>query len=176
MPPVMGQHEAVAVVPFTRQLVHPLHAFLMPTLCQHDMGNGVMGPGLLALHIGGAAAIFLRKRQQARLLPPEGAHAIGVGAAFVMADHRIGNPQQGRIIADIEKGVLRQLRGKQIARKFLHMAAQRRQKTIQLSIMQVTDDGDKLPLPLCRLCGAGPHPRVISGGNPPPFRIFKEDA
>ncbi len=114
VPPVMGQHEGIEVFPGLRHLRQKCAAFGNAPLGQVDMGQGVMGPGFLALQGHGAQGGVFGVPQQVALLQPEGEHAVEMGAVLVgVLDHARGGQHAGGIAA-VELVVLGEFHQRQV--------------------------------------------------------------
>ncbi len=117
VPPKMGDHERVQIAPAVMHILQKAGALVDAPLGQHHMGQGVLGPGLLALQPQRLAGGGLGLVQQMALLKGEGGHAVGVGDLPIGLQHGQGRAQHLGEPAQVEVQILADLDHDQIARK-----------------------------------------------------------
>ena len=78
VPPVVRDHEGVKARPGATDLAHEINALLHTALGQHDVGERVMRPRLLAAQGDGVARRCLCPFEEMALLPGKGRHAVQV--------------------------------------------------------------------------------------------------
>ncbi len=109
VPPVVGDHEGVQPGPGRAAVLHELQTLLEPTLGQHHMGQGVLGPGFALRHGQGRARGGLCLRHPMALLPGERRHAVHLRHVRCGGQCRQRQAQHAGRIAPIETVVLAQL-------------------------------------------------------------------
>ena len=76
MPPVVRIHEGVAVLPGIGEAFHPGETLVHPALSLHHMGDGMVGPGISAIHLHRPASGGLGFLEAVALFVAEGDHAV----------------------------------------------------------------------------------------------------
>ena len=118
MPPIVGIHEGIAVLPGVGHRLHERHAFNHAAARLQAMRDHVVRPGIAALHLDRLAGMGVGLVEAIALLQAESVHGPDIMVVAVGRQDALADPQDAFGIAAIDGVDLADLGRHQVARPF----------------------------------------------------------